>query len=132
EIRFPTDTHGSFEPGKRPGQVPLAEGQETDPPRGNHKARGVRHRLGNPEPFITKGAARSERAQVGMARSCTSNLRLIRQPDRPGKIPSLLSLYEGLWPWSPLSFSTSWCSSPWCGCVACSIGCGQATPLPRA
>src|SRR2546426_7448751 len=64
--------------------------------------------------------------------SCTSNLRLIRQPDRPGTIPSLLYLYEGLLPWSPISFSTSWCSSPWCGCVSYSIGCGQATPLPRA
>jgi hypothetical protein len=30
--------------------------------------------------------------------SCPSNLRLIRQPDRPGKIPSLLYLYEGLLP----------------------------------
>src|SRR5215510_6891536 len=69
---------------------------------------------------------------VQVRRSCTSNLRLIRQPDRPGTIPSLLYLYEGLLPWSPISFSTSWCSSPWCGCVSCSSGCGQVPPLPRA
>ena len=46
---------------------------------------------------------------VHQPRSCTSSLRLIRQTDRPGTIiPSLLYLYEGLLPWSPISFSTSW------------------------
>ena len=60
--------------------------------------------------------------------SCTCILRLIRQPDKPGKILSFLHLYEGLLPWYPISFSTSWCWLPWCGCASCSIGRGQATP----
>ena len=54
--------------GERPGQVALAEGQQTDPPRGKHEARGVINRLGNPQPFVPEGAALSERAQLGMAR----------------------------------------------------------------
>jgi len=43
------------------------------------------------------------------AGSCPCNLRLIRQPDKPGTIPSLLHLYEGVVPWFPISFSPSWC-----------------------
>ena len=35
EVRFLTDAHGPFEQGERPGQVALAEGQQTDPPRGH-------------------------------------------------------------------------------------------------
>ena len=46
--------------------------------------------------------------EIPLDGSCPSSLRLIRQPDRPGKIPSLLHLYEGLLPWFPISFSTSW------------------------
>ena len=34
-------------------------------------------------------------------------------------------------PWSPISFFTSWCWSPWCGCASCSMGYGQATVLRR-
>ena len=59
---------GPFEHGKRPAQVALAEGQETDPLRGKHEACGVRHRLGNPQSFFPEGTALSERAQLGMAR----------------------------------------------------------------
>ena len=32
EVRVLTDAHGPFEQGERPGQVALAEGQQTDPP----------------------------------------------------------------------------------------------------
>ena len=48
-------------------QVALAEEQQTNPPGGNHKARGVIHRLGNPEPFVPEGPALGEHAQLGMA-----------------------------------------------------------------
>ena len=62
-----TEAHGPFEPGERPGQIALAEGQQTDPPRGQHEAARVRHRLGNPQPFVPEEPALSERAQLGMA-----------------------------------------------------------------
>ena len=67
EVRVLTDAHGPFEQGERPGQVALAEGQQTDPPRGIHQARGVSNRLGNLEPFFPEGPALGERAQLGMA-----------------------------------------------------------------
>ena len=67
EVRVLTDAHGPFEQGERPGQVALAEGQQTDPPRGQHEAPGVSHRLGNPQPFFPEGPALGERAQLGMA-----------------------------------------------------------------
>ena len=67
EVRVLTDAHGPFEQGERPGQVALAEGQQTDPPRGKHEAPGVSNRLGNPEPFFPEGTALGERAQLGMA-----------------------------------------------------------------
>ena len=67
EVRVLTDAHGPFEQGERPGQVALAEGQQTDPPRGNHEAPGVSHRLGNPQPFVPEGTALGEHAQLGMA-----------------------------------------------------------------
>ena len=57
-----TDAHGPFEPGESPGQVALAEGQQTDPVIGPHEACGMRHRLGNPQPFFTEGRALGERA----------------------------------------------------------------------
>jgi hypothetical protein len=46
---------------------------------------------------VTAGSSCASRAVqcARPARSCTSSLRLIRQPDRPGTIPSLLHLYEG-------------------------------------
>src|SRR5262252_4825442 len=64
--------------------------------------------------------------------SCTCILRLIRCPAKPGKTPSFLHFHEGILPWSPISFFTSWYSSPWCGCASCSSGHGRATPLPCA
>ena len=67
EVRVLTEAHGPFEQGEGPGQVALAEGQQTDPPRGKHEARGVRNRLGNPQPFFPEGPALGERAQLGMA-----------------------------------------------------------------
>ena len=67
EVRVLTDAHGPFEQGECPGQVALAEGQQTDPPRGKHEAGGVINRLGNPQPFFPEGTALSERAQLGMA-----------------------------------------------------------------
>src|SRR5262249_13403113 len=51
-------------------------------------------------------------------------------PAKPGTIPSFLHLYEGILPWSPISFFTSWYSSPWCGCASCSSGRGPATTPP--
>ena len=41
----------------------------------------------------------------------------------------MLHLSEGIVPWSPISFSISWCWSRWCGCASCCIGCGPALPL---
>ena len=67
EVRVLTDAHGPFEQGECPGQVALAEGQQTNPPRGKHEARGVSNRLGNPQPFFPEGPALGERAQLGMA-----------------------------------------------------------------
>ena len=67
EVRVLTDAYGPFEPGERPGQVALAEGQQTNPPRGKHEASGVSHRLGNPQPFVPEGTALGEHAQLGMA-----------------------------------------------------------------
>jgi hypothetical protein len=42
-----------------------------------------------------------------MAWSCTCSLRLIQQPDKPGKIPSFQHVYEGVLPWSRIFSSTS-------------------------
>ena len=67
EVRVLTEAHGPFEPGEGPGQVALAEGQHTHPPRGKHQAPGVSSRLGNPEPFFPEGTALGEHAQLGMA-----------------------------------------------------------------
>ena len=39
--------------------------------------------------------------------SCTRSLRLIPQPDKPGKMLSLQHAYEGVLPWSRICFSTS-------------------------
>jgi hypothetical protein len=59
--------------------------------------------------------------------SCTSRLRLIRQPENRVQYPLLHHLCEGVLPWYRISFSTSWCWSPWCGCASCSSGRGPAT-----
>src|SRR5919199_5611342 len=32
-----------------------------------------------------------------------------------GRIPLFHPLWEGVLPWPPLSFTTSWCWWPWCG-----------------
>ena len=53
--------------GEGPGQVALAEGQQTDPVIGPHEACGVSNRLGNPEPFFPERPALGERPQLGMA-----------------------------------------------------------------
>ena len=66
EVRFLTDAHGPFKQGKGPGQVALAEGQETDPIRGPHEAAGVRHCLSNLQPFFPEPPALSEHAQFTM------------------------------------------------------------------
>ena len=52
---------------ERPAQVTLAEGQQAAPPRGQHKTRGVRNRLGNPQPFAPESPALSKCAELGMA-----------------------------------------------------------------
>ena len=42
------------------------------------------------------------------AGSCTCSLRLIQLPDKPGKIPSLQHVYEGVLPWYRIfSFTSS-------------------------
>jgi NAD(P)-dependent dehydrogenase (short-subunit alcohol dehydrogenase family) len=38
---------------------------------------------------------------------CTCSLRLIPQPEKPGKIPSFQHVYEGVLPWSRIFSSTS-------------------------
>jgi hypothetical protein len=48
-------------------------------------------------------------ATKGYFGSCTCSVRLIRQPDKSGKIPSFFHLSEGVLPWSLLSFSPSCC-----------------------
>ncbi len=40
KVRVLTDAHGPFEPGECPGQIALAEGQQTDPPRGHMRLAG--------------------------------------------------------------------------------------------
>src|SRR5262249_41373508 len=69
EVCLVTDAHSPFEPGKRPVQIPLAEAQQTEPPIGIHKIKGVRNCLGNPQPFISEDTALSECAQLGMTHS---------------------------------------------------------------
>jgi hypothetical protein len=39
--------------------------------------------------------------------SCPCSLRLIQQPDKPGTMPSLQHMYEGVVPWSRICSSTS-------------------------
>src|SRR5262249_61052588 len=48
-------------------QVALVEGQQTEPPRGNHETIGVIGRFGDPETFFPQGTALSECTQFGMA-----------------------------------------------------------------
>jgi len=67
KVRILTEAHGTFEQGECPGQVPLVKGQQTHPPRGKHQARGVSHRLGNPQAFVPECPALGECAQLGMA-----------------------------------------------------------------
>jgi hypothetical protein len=59
---------------------------------------------------------------------CTAILRLIPIVCKPGKMSSFQHVYEGVLPWSLISFSTSWCCLPFSGCASCSIGRGRATP----
>jgi hypothetical protein len=67
EGRFLADAHGPFEPGEGPVQVTLTEGEQPDPVIGPHEAAGVRHCLGDPQPFFPRGTPLSEPAQFGMA-----------------------------------------------------------------
>ena len=39
--------------------------------------------------------------------SCPCSLRLIQQPDKPGTMPSVQHVYEGVLPWSRICSSTS-------------------------
>jgi hypothetical protein len=39
--------------------------------------------------------------------SCPCTLRLIQQPDKPGTMPSVQHVYEGVLPWSRICSSTS-------------------------
>src|SRR6266545_6942838 len=55
KLRVLTEACGPLEEGECPGQVTLTEGQQTDPPRGNHEARGVIDGLGQLEPFVPEG-----------------------------------------------------------------------------
>jgi hypothetical protein len=67
DVRILAETHSPFEPGECPGQVALAESQQTDSVIGIHEAPRVSNFLSNPEPFVPKGPALGERAQLGMA-----------------------------------------------------------------
>src|SRR5262249_34501883 len=67
EIRFLTDADGPLKQGKCPGQVAVAEGQYATPMRGIHDARGLSHRFGNPEPFVSEGLALREPPQFAIA-----------------------------------------------------------------
>ena len=84
EFRVLTDGHSPFEQGECPAQIALAEGQQTDPPRGIHEARRVSHRLGDPEPFFPEGPALGEGAQLSMARRRGGHGRA-RRAGRPGR-----------------------------------------------
>ena len=44
----------------------MAEGQQTNTPRGSHEAPGVPNRLSNPQAFFREGAALGECPQLGM------------------------------------------------------------------
>jgi hypothetical protein len=67
KVRVLTDAYSPLEQREGPGQVALAEGQQTDPVIGIHEAPSVSNFLSNPEPFVPKGPALGERAQLGMA-----------------------------------------------------------------
>ena len=41
--------------------------------------------------------------------SCPCSLRLIQQPDKPGKMSSFQHVCEEVLPWFPIFFCTSWC-----------------------
>ena len=69
EGRFLTDAHGPFKEGQGPGQVALAEEQQTDAIRGPHQAAGMRHCLSNLQSFFPEHTALSKQAQLGMTRS---------------------------------------------------------------
>ena len=60
EVRVLTEVHGLFEPGECSGQIPLAQAQQANAPRGVHAAREVIHGLGNPESFVPEGSPLSE------------------------------------------------------------------------
>ena len=67
EVRALVDAHGLFEQRERPGQVTLAQGEATAPPRGKRTARRMVHCLGDPQPFVPQSSALGERAQLAMA-----------------------------------------------------------------
>ena len=46
---------------------PWRRASSPTPQQATHEAAGVRHRLGNPQPFFPEGTALGERAQLGMA-----------------------------------------------------------------
>ena len=73
KVRVPTDAHGAFEQGERPGQVALAKEQHAYPMRGKHQACGVSKRLGDPESFFPEGSALGEQCPAGhgTGRGCT-------------------------------------------------------------
>ena len=67
QVHVPTNGDRSFEHGKGPGQIALAQGQQTEPPRGVHHTHRGRGCLGNPQAFFPKSPACGERAQLRMA-----------------------------------------------------------------
>src|ERR1051326_5544365 len=61
-----TNAYGPLKSGEGVVQVTLAEGQLTNSIRSNHESRGVRNRLGNPQPLLPESPTLSERTQLGM------------------------------------------------------------------
>ena len=68
EIRLLQEAHRPFKQGEGPGQVTLAESEQTKPPQGHYEAPGATVRLGDPAPFFAEGDPFGEAPQLGMAR----------------------------------------------------------------
>src|SRR5262245_52334796 len=95
EVYLPTDTHGPFEPGERPGQLALAKGQQPQPPRSHHQTAGMPRGFGNQPSLLSQGAPFSERAQISMAPRELGTGSHRRQIDLTAVLVALCSLEGG-------------------------------------
>ena len=83
EVRVLTEVHGLFEPGECSGNIPLAQAQQANAPRGVHAAREVIHGLGNPESLRPRGLSpqRTSLARHGTRRGRRGRARQAGTPE---------------------------------------------------